>query len=1010
MFGLVFGCMFEGESQTGYTLSVEPVITHTTPYLNPFTGDTVNLNGMTTYRMYVNTVNQSDLVSALAAFDSIPLILSSTSVPAWYNDTLYGTNFGSEMNTFYFSFLPHLQYDSWLTIGAAESTPGYTLSETAPAPHWAAFNAGQNININSALGWSLFGLNPCPTGVGCNYTHPAYGGPDYKVLLGQITTAGVLSGVLNIQLFVGGLGANDQLLSFAFEGPGTYGLVVPGCTDETACNYDVDATSDDGSCTFPDVGYTCAGTCISDVDSDGVCDALDVPGCTDGDACNFDAAATDEDGSCTYAQAGYTCAGACLSDGDGDGTCDANEVDGCTNEDACNFNPNATDDDGTCLVASGCDSCMNGAVMDGDSDDDGVCDTDEIEGCTDAAACNFDDEATDDDGTCQLIGVCDDCIEGVFVDGDVDDDGLCDAAEVEGCTNPLACNYNDLASNDDGSCLVAGPCDVCLDGDFTDGDADDDSVCDGDEVAGCTVEEACNYDVAATDDDGTCVFAIAGYDCDGVCLSDIDGDEVCDEFEIAGCTDLQACNYNPAATDDNGSCLTNDACGVCGGNGIPAGACDCAGNTVDAVGVCGGSCAADVDNDDVCDTVDPCVGSFDSCGVCNGPGAVYTCGCTGIPAGDCDCFGNQTDAIGVCGGDCAADVDMDGVCDIDEIPGCTDMEACNYDADATDDDGSCLQLDACGICGGPGIPAGDCDCDGNQLDAVGVCGGDCIADTDGDGVCDTDEILGCTDENAPNYNPEATEDDGSCIVCTLVAGTVESTDVSCFGGSDGGASWTVSGGESITYFLLPGDNTNTTGGFEGLVAGTYTILAFDANDCVLEQVITVGEPDVLEVTIDEITDAVDNDGAIDISIDGGVEPYVISWTGTAGAATGYTSADEDIEGLATGTYAVVVTDANGCTAEGEAVIDVNGLDEALGFGFVVFPNPSTDAATLVWGGSQAVEWMTVTDGLGRVVESVRIAGTEGRMELNAGNFSSGVYTISVGASTGVSTQRWVIAN
>jgi hypothetical protein len=155
---------------------------------------------------------------------------------------------------------------------------------------------------------------------------------------------------------------------------------------------------------------------------------------------------------------------------------------------------------------------------------------------------------------------------------------------------------------------------------------------------------------------------------------------------------------------------------------------------------------------------------------------------------------------------------------------------------------------------------------------------------------------------------------------------------------------------------------------------------------------------------------VDNDGAIDISIDGGVEPYVISWTGTAGAATGYTSADEDIEGLATGTYAVVVTDANGCTAEGEAVIDVNGLDEALGFGFVVFPNPSTDAATLVWGGSQAVEWMTVTDGLGRVVESVRIAGTEGRMELNAGNFSAGVYTISVGASTGVSTQRWVIAN
>lgn len=473
---------------------------------------------------------------------------------------------------------------------------------------------------------------------------------------------------------------------------------------------------------------------------------------------------------------------------------------------------------------------------------------------------------------------------------------------------------------------------------------------------------------------------------------------------------MNACNYNALATDDDGSCSVNDVCGVCGGTGIPMGDCDCFGNQLDVLGVCGGGCTADEDMDGICDDVDPCVGAFDSCGVCNGPGSIYACGCTEVPEGDCDCFGNQTDAVGVCGGDCAADVDMDGVCDTDEIPGCTDMMACNYNMNATDDDGSCLQLDECGICGGDGIPAGDCDCDGNQLDAVGVCGGDCTADMDGDGVCDTDEIFGCTDMGAPNYNPEATEDDGSCIVCTLVAGNVEITDVSCFGGADGATMWNVSGGEGLIYTLMPGDVTNDSGMFDALTAGVYTILAMDVNACVLEQIVTISEPDVLEVTIDEITDAVDNDGAIDISIDGGVEPYVITWTGTAGAATGYSSAEEDIEGLATGTYAVVVTDANGCTAEGEAVIEVNGMDEVLGFGFVVFPNPSTEVATLVWGGSQAVEWMTVADGLGRVVESVRIAGTEGRMELNAGNFSAGVYTISVGASTGVSTQRWVVAN
>ncbi|MDA9864185.1 hypothetical protein N9C70_03865, partial [Flavobacteriales bacterium] len=55
----------------------------------------------------------------------------------------------------------------------------------------------------------------------------------------------------------------------------------------------------------------------------------------------------------------------------------------------------------------------------------------------------------------------------------------------------------------------------------------------------------------------------------------------------------------------------------------------------------------------------------------------------------CDCDGNQLDALGECGGDCAADADADGICDVDEIPGCTTEGACNYDLSATDDDGNC---------------------------------------------------------------------------------------------------------------------------------------------------------------------------------------------------------------------------------------------------------------------------------------------------------------------------------
>ena len=122
-----------------------------------------------------------------------------------------------------------------------------------------------------------------------------------------------------------------------------------------------------------------------------------------------------------------------------------------------------------------------------------------------------------------------------------------------------------------------------------------------------------------------------------------------------------------------------DACSVCNGPGevyecgcsdIPEGDCDCDGNQLDALGVCGGSCAADADMDGICDDEDDCVGTLDACGVCNGPGEIYECGCSDIPEGDCDCDGNQLDALGACGGVCASDADADGICDdVDDCVG-----------------------------------------------------------------------------------------------------------------------------------------------------------------------------------------------------------------------------------------------------------------------------------------------------------------------------------------------------
>ena len=88
------------------------------------------------------------------------------------------------------------------------------------------------------------------------------------------------------------------------------------------------------------------------------------------------------------------------------------------------------------------------------------------------------------------------------------------------------------------------------------------------------------------------------------------------------------------------------------------------------MGVCGGDCTADADADGICDDVDDCVGELDACGVCNGPGEIYECGCSDIPEGDCDCEGNQLDALGVCGGNCGSDENDNGICDSTELGLC----------------------------------------------------------------------------------------------------------------------------------------------------------------------------------------------------------------------------------------------------------------------------------------------------------------------------------------------------
>ena len=181
------------------------------------------------------------------------------------------------------------------------------------------------------------------------------------------------------------------------------------------------------------------------------------------------------------------------------------------------------------------------------------------QGCTNQNACNFNLDAEEDDGSCLFTGqACDDGNENTVND---EINGLCFCQGQQpdaGCMDDQACNYEFDATVDDGSCLFPG--DACNDGDP--GTIDDVYIsnceCQGVTATyGCTDAEACNYDVQANVDDSSCGYP--GSPCnDGnaVTIDDTyNANCICEGITPSvGCTDSAACNFNALADTEDGSC------------------------------------------------------------------------------------------------------------------------------------------------------------------------------------------------------------------------------------------------------------------------------------------------------------------------------------------------------------------------------------------------------------------------------------------------------------------------
>jgi hypothetical protein len=492
-------------------------------------------------------------------------------------------------------------------------------------------------------------------------------------------------------------------------------LIVEGCTDPTAFNYDASANTDDGSCIAV------------------------VNGCMDPTACNYNSAANVDDASCNYAFANADCSGACLTGYTADviGACVA-IVNGCTDPTAFNYDASANTDDGSCsAVVNG---CMDPTAFNYDASantDDGSCSA-VVNGCTDPTAFNYDASANADDGSC--------------------------IAAVHGCTDPTALNYDASANTDDGSCT-----DPLAIGDtyqggivfYLDGNGGGLIAAPTDQSTGA--EWGC-FGTSISGADGTAIGTGAQntIDIEAGCTTVGTAADICANLTLGGYSDW----FLPSKDELNamylnigqGNTLGLGNVGGFFGNIYYRSSSETSahgawvqffdgGYQISNSGKAYNFRVRAVRIMNLYGCTDPTAFNYDaSVFIDDGSCIAVVNGCTNSLAINYDASANTDD------GSCL-------------VNGCTDPTACNYNSAANVDDASCSYAVSNADCSGACLTGYTTDGTGACVAVVNGCTDptafnyNASANTD-DGSC---IVNGCTDPTAFNYDASATTDDGSCV-------------------------------------------------------------------------------------------------------------------------------------------------------------------------------------------------------------------------------------------------------
>jgi len=246
------------------------------------------------------------------------------------------------------------------------------------------------------------------------------------------------------------------------------------------------------------------------------------------------------------------------------------------------------------------------------------------------------------------------------------------------------------------------------------------------------------------------------------------------------------------------------------------------------------------------------------------------------------------------------------------------------------------------------------------------------------------------------------------------------TEPTCYGGNTGSISLSLVGG--LAPYSYNWSNGATSAILNNLAAGTYNVTVVDANNISATYSVAMKEPyQLLASTVTQNGGLGQNNGYINLSVDGGTPGYSYDWSN--GATT------QNISGLAPGTYTVTVTDAAGCTTTTSHQVlhpvhftgaPTNGNDprsmgssdnsnsssvapaklgtpELKSSDVLVFPNPANSAFTLKTGEVNNA-LISLIDINGQVLSQQKAESNE--TSINVSNLPKGTYIVEIKTENG----------